>query len=472
MSADPSHAQEHDQEHVHDQHEHEQDHDHADLDAEDVVEVVEDDGDGDVGMEMDDDDDDNAQYDGEIVIGAPMPGEEEAYYAEMEDNSWGAVAVHAAQKSVFSIALHPLFPSPALAVTGGEDDLAYIFCPLPPSESSFGLNYDTYAPVALTGHTDSIVGADWSHDGEMVATAGMDGRVRVWRRVGDGWANFAFVTSLETGSEVQWVKWHPKGNVLSAGCEDSSVWLWQLPSGNTMTVLSSHTLPVTAGLYPPPLGRQLLTSSLDSTLILWNPTTSTPIFKTSVFCPPNTPDADPAEVGITALAVSPNGALAAAGGAAGRVKLVSLPKGDVVATLTGHAEGESVEALVFIDLLAGAGAGKGVVLVSAATDGKALVWDVATGRVRAELKHDEPITSLAPHPPPALHLVTTASADRVLKTWDVRTGALVAEHKGHGGVVNGVVAAPAPQDELNAAGAQAQVVVSAGDEGVTLVWKV
>jgi ribosome assembly protein SQT1 len=57
----------------------------------------------------------------------------------------------------------------------------------------------------------------------------------------------------------------------------------------------------------------------------------------------------------------------------------------------------------------------------------------------------------------------------MLKTWDVRTGALVAEHKGHAGVVNGVAVAPGPVGLDGSAGGQ--VVVSAGDEGVSLIWK-
>jgi ribosome assembly protein SQT1 len=155
-----------------------------------------------------------------------------------------------------------------------------------------------------------------------------------------------------------------------------------------MAVLSSHTFSSTAGVFPPPLGRQLLTASLDSTLILWDPRTSTPVFKTSVFCAANSPHMDPSHHGITALAISPNGQLAAAGGASGLVKIVNLPAGNVVSTFLGHTEGESVEALVFIDVLGGAGGGKGVVLVSGGTDGKGFVWDVSSGKVRAELKHD------------------------------------------------------------------------------------
>lgn len=163
--------------------------------------------------------------------------------------------------------------------------------------------------------------------------------------------------------------------------------LTPVPSGDVLTVLTGHTMPVTAGVFPPPLGRQILTASLDSTLILWNPTTSAPVFKLGVFHS-STEMADPAEHGITALAVSPNGSLAAVGSASGKVKLVSLPKGEIVGTLEGHTNGESIEALAFVDVLGGAGGGKGVVLVSGATDAKGFVWDCATGRVRAELEHD------------------------------------------------------------------------------------
>ncbi|OWZ73986.1 hypothetical protein AYX14_00473 [Cryptococcus neoformans] len=453
----------------------------AQLQEDDVVEIVEDDGD----IPMDEDDDDNDKYDAEIIIGGPGPGEEDLMMNEEDegeqraDNSWGVNALHNQQQSIFTISLHPAFPNPPIAISGGEDDAGFIFCPIPAdsetSASSSFFSADTFPPTKLTGHTDSVVAAGWSFDGEMVATGGMDGKVVVWQRVKpqvstdeasvDEWKNWSMIQELETGTEIIWLQWHPKGNVIAAGCEDATVWLWNLPSGNTLNVLSSHTMTSTAGLFPPPNGRQLLTASLDSSLILWDPRDPNPVWKSSIFMPANSPELDPAEHGITALAVSPNGQIAAVGGSSGKVKLISMAKGDVLATrLVGHAEGESVEALLFVDLLNGAAGGnKGVVLVSAGTDGKAFVWDVATGRVRAELQHDEPITTLAGHPHPQLHLVTTASADSTLKTWDIRTGALIATHTGHMGVVNGVAIAPAREGK---------VVVSAGDEGVSLIWKV
>ena len=219
-------------------------HEHEDdaagqINDEDIVEVHEDDG-GEGQFEDDDieghfepmeegyeSDGDDAKYDGEIIIGGPGPGEDEdmdmegegGQVEQGEDNSWGASSLHAQQQSIFALSLHPLFPNPPLAVSGGEDDDGFLFCPIP-AESNIEFNAESFKPVKLTGHGDSVVAVDWNFDGEMVATGGMDGRVRVWRRVkgrkgtppvdgsaGNGtvadWQNWEFLTSLETGSEIQ-----------------------------------------------------------------------------------------------------------------------------------------------------------------------------------------------------------------------------------------------------------------------------
>jgi ribosome assembly protein SQT1 len=114
-------------------------------------------------------------------------------------------------------------------------------------------------------------------------------------------------------------------------------------------------------------------------LIFWDPRSPTPIFKLA----PS--DARFELDGITSLGVNPSSTLAVVGGAAGGVRVVSLSKGEVVATLGGHTEGESIEAIQFVDLT-GANAGAGVA-VTGATDGKACIWDLTTMRLRSTLEH-------------------------------------------------------------------------------------
>ncbi len=118
-------------------------------------------------------------------------GEEEEGMEQLEDTSIAAFYEH--RKSVFTVELHPAFPSPPLAISGGEDDAGWIWS-----------THDG-APVAkLDGHTDSVVAAGFSFTGEYAATGGMDGQVRIWRRRGEpnNWTNWEFLISLEGPDEV------------------------------------------------------------------------------------------------------------------------------------------------------------------------------------------------------------------------------------------------------------------------------
>ncbi|PCH42420.1 ribosome biogenesis protein Sqt1 [Wolfiporia cocos MD-104 SS10] len=400
------------------------------IDPNDVYVEVNDDGD----MLMDDDMEEDGQAYGE--------GEGEEDEIVWEDNSMQHFPYH--RKSVFAVSTHPVAP---LAASGGEDDLGYIW------------DYTTGDElVKLTGHTDSVTATGFSADGEMIATGGMDGRVRIWRRVGkENWKLWEFLTELQGPDEVMWLRWHPKGSVLLAGSNDSTVWLWQLPSGNTMQVLAGHAAPVQCGDFTPD-GKRIITADAEGTLIFWDPRNPAPLFKLSPT------DARFDMDGITSLAVNPASTLAVVGGTTGSVRVVSLSKGEVVGALGGHREGESVEAVTFVELasaVAGAATTQnaGGVVVTGGTDGKACIWDLSTMRLRATLEHEDAVTTLLRLPSPKAHLVVSGSADKTLRTWDARTGTLIREHKGHQG--------PILQAALGLGGG---VIVSAGDDGVCLVF--
>jgi len=360
-----------------------------------------------------------------------------------EDNSIQHFTSH--EGPVYTIAVHPTAP---VAASGGGDDFGYIWDVT-----------DGETIAKLTGHSDSVTATAFSPDGEMVATGGMDGRVRVWRRLGkDDYRAWEFLTELQGPDEVMWLRWHPKGPVLLAGSNDSTVWLWQLPSGNTMQVFAGHTGPVQCGDFTPD-GKRIVTACADNTLIYWDPRSPTPLFKLTG------QDARFDLGGITSLAVNPASTVAVVGGANGGVRVVSLSKGEVISALGGHTEEQSVEAIVFVNIVgavdgssAPAGSAGAGTVVTGATDGKVCIWDLSTNRLRTTLEHKDAVTSLLVHPTKP-HLVISSSADHTLRTWDARAGALVREHKGHQELINGA-----------ALGRNGDFVVSAGDDGACLVF--
>ncbi|KAI0264427.1 WD40 repeat-like protein [Gloeopeniophorella convolvens] len=360
-----------------------------------------------------------------------------------EDNSIQAFSGH--KEPVYAVAVHPTAP---LAVSGGGDDLGYIWDIT---------NGETL--VKLTGHTDSVTATAFSSDGEMVSTGGMDGKVRVWRRVGkDNYNVWEFLTELQGPDEVMWLRWHPKGSVLLAGSNDSTVWLWQLPSGNTMQVFAGHTGPVQCGEFTPD-GKRIVTACGDNSLIYWDPRSPTPIFKLTA------QNGRFDLGGITSLAVNPASSIVVVGGQEGGVRVVSLSRGEVISALGGHAEGQSVEAIAFVNIVAvadgssaAAGAAGAGTVVTGATDGKVCIWDLNTNRLRTTLEHQDAVTSLLVHPTKP-HLIVSSSADNSLRTWDARAGTLLREHKGHQELINGA-----------ALGRDGEFVVSAGDDGACLVF--
>ncbi|GCC17618.1 hypothetical protein chiPu_0022630, partial [Chiloscyllium punctatum] len=117
---------------------------------------------------------------------------------------------------VFCLSLDP--KSNSLAVTGGEDDTAFVW-----------RLTDGEVLLECTGHKDSVISASFSHDSALVVTGDMSGVIKVWKV-----ETKEEIWSFEVG-DLQWVEWHPCAHVLLTGTDEGSCWMWKIPSGECKT---------------------------------------------------------------------------------------------------------------------------------------------------------------------------------------------------------------------------------------------
>jgi WD40 repeat protein len=129
------------------------------------------------------------------------------------------------------------------------------------------------------------------------------------------------------------------------------------------------------------LGKHIVTACADNTFMYWDPRSPTPLFKLTAN------DARFDLGGITSLAVNPASTIAVVGGAEGGVRVISLSKGEVISALGGHSEGESVEAIAFVNIAGVVDGTSANTVVTGATDGKVCIWDLKTNRLRTTLEH-------------------------------------------------------------------------------------
>ncbi len=117
----------------------------------------------------------------------------------------------------------------------------------------------------IEGHSDYVYGVDVSADGQRLASASLDGTVKLWQPDG---------TPINTlpgpeGGALLDVSFSPDGQTLAAGGEDATVYLWN-QAGDLLQRLSGHQGWITYVRFSPD-GQRLASASLDGTVRLWQP---------------------------------------------------------------------------------------------------------------------------------------------------------------------------------------------------------
>jgi len=131
---------------------------------------------------------------------------------------------------------------------------------------------------------------------------------------------------------------------------------------------------------------------------------------------------------VTALAVTPDGALLASGSRDGTVRLWALPTGTPRAVLEGHSPRWSIWAAAISP--------DGKTLASASDDLTVRLWELPSGRPGRVLRgHSESIRALAWSPDG--HLLASGSRDETVRVWDPESGEEVALLQ-HGNTVRAV----------------------------------
>lgn len=478
------------------------------LDAAEAAEVVPDDANEDHPMDSDNEGSPDGRLNGEEEI--HLQNDSKAHFDQHSD-------------SIFCVAQHPLQPS--LIATGGGDDTAYIFSseyptPLPPNSHESNPSpqqRDSLPPIAkLSGHTDSLNAITFTlPSGDFLLTGGLDGQLRVHERAE---STYPLIASAQEFEDINFLlpcpdtASHP--NTFALGSSDGSVWVYSIQHGDpagplqVLQVYNLHTESCTAGAWTPD-GTMLATVSEDGSLYVWDPFGNAAVSgikgaqgSQAIVSLTASDQRFAVEGGLYSVAIAPNGAFVAVGGAGGMIRAVGLPRigashsatqglkgagskgksgggrntagpsgsasagqaGQILASL--QAQVDSIETLSFSPAPL-------TVMAAGSVDGSVALFDTAHRfAVRRNIKdaHDGyAVVKVAFSTDTATgHLLTTCGLDGVVRRWDVRGGTtaaeqgLVREWKGHrgegeGGGVLGFVQ-------------EGGRIVTAGDDCVSLVF--
>ena len=121
--------------------------------------------------------------------------------------------------------------------------------------------------TTLVGHTDFIYSVIFSPDGDLLASKGIDGTIRIWNVDTE-----ELLRTIHTSQRGQ-IAFSPDGNILaSAGGTDEDVNLWDPHTGELLRTLEEHSDYVKNVAFSPD-GEILASTSSDGWVRLWNPQT-------------------------------------------------------------------------------------------------------------------------------------------------------------------------------------------------------
>jgi len=338
-------------------------------------------------------------------------------------------ATASSPNSVFSVSLDP---TGSVAVSGGEDDKAFVWKVA-----------DGSVLFECGGHSDSVVCVAFNHDGSMVATGDMAGLIKVWK-VASGKEIWSFECA-----DLEWLYWHPVASVIIAGTIDGSSWMWKIPSGDCKT-FPGPAVPSSAGRLHPD-GKRLCVGYGDGSLRIWDLKAASVAHTISDLHSDN----------VTCLDIHSSGNVLLTGSVDGNSSLVNPNSGKIIARLPVRESSPSSSGPAMDDGAAGEETSIEAVALSSSfpvgatgsLDGKLLIWDLNSEKLRHDpIRLDGGITRLAWSGGGGGDLLFCSSLDGTASAWDGRSGSVVRRWTGHRGQVLDMAVASMGNFLLTAAG--------------------
>ncbi len=124
---------------------------------------------------------------------------------------------------------------------------------------------DISTDVELTGHTEEVISASFSHDGRQLASASADGTARVWNLESRG------TTAILRG-HTKWVQmalFSPDGRRIVTASNDDTARIWEASSGREVACLRGHSANLCSAAFSRD-GARVVTTSFDGTARIWD----------------------------------------------------------------------------------------------------------------------------------------------------------------------------------------------------------
>ncbi|KIJ58371.1 hypothetical protein HYDPIDRAFT_119616 [Hydnomerulius pinastri MD-312] len=270
-------------------------------------------------------------------------------------------------------------------------------------------------------HSDYATSVAYSPDDKVIATAGLDGVVRIW----DVATRVKIVEITDHPAAVRCVRFSPDGSHLASGCDDHNVRIYDRRTGAlVLGPLEGHTDLLGAIAYCPD-GTRIASCSDDCTIRIWDSISGNMVLG------PLEGHAD----WVAWIEYSPDGKELLSGSHDTTMRLWDSFTGRLIAGPLRRHHGAVCGLSYSPD---------GAHFVSGAEDGTIRVWDACTREVvlpvlaEADI-HNYEVTGTGPfgghtnyvtavaYFPDGKH-AASASYDKSIRKWDVRTGTLVTEH--------------------------------------------